>query len=341
MFAPAAALIALALAASGPAAAATQEERRPPGICAHRGDVAAAPENTLPAFESAVRKGVHMIEFDVRRTRDGELIILHDARVDRTTDGSGLVSEMTFAEVRALDAGSWFDPAFADTRIPTLRETLEAIPREILCNVHLRPEAGLAAQVAELIRDMDRLDQCFLACTRDQVIEAREAVPGIKTCNMTRPLGDTPAYVEQTIELGAEYLQFFRVPPETVAEVMPRVHEGGVIANYCCTETPEVLRALAEAGVDYILTDDVDAAFEALAPFGTRPLEIAAARARTAPARTHAAAARPENAAHDKHVPWIFRNGLPLDFECPCPLHGGANPAALAEELLNSSAPPL
>ena len=99
--------------------------------CAHRGDVAAAPENTIPAFVSAVKKGAGMIEFDVQLSKDGHLVIMHDTSVDRTTNGKGRVSDLTFQELRALDAGGWFDPSFTNTQIPTLEEALNSIPTTI------------------------------------------------------------------------------------------------------------------------------------------------------------------------------------------------------------------
>ena len=100
--------------------------------CAHRGDQACAPENTLAAFRSAVEKSAPMIEFDVQATHDGRLVIMHDPTVDRTTNGKGKVSELSFAEIRALDAGSWFKPRFKGEQVPTLEEALEVIAQKAL-----------------------------------------------------------------------------------------------------------------------------------------------------------------------------------------------------------------
>ena len=94
------------------------------GICAHRGASVSHPENTLPAFAEAIRLGVHQIEFDVYLTKDKQCVVIHDGTFDRTTNGSGKVSELTLAEIRRLDAGSWKDPRFAGVKVPTLRETL-------------------------------------------------------------------------------------------------------------------------------------------------------------------------------------------------------------------------
>jgi len=76
------------------------------GICAHRGAKDTHPENTLAAFREAIRLGAHMIELDASPSKDGELIVMHDLTVDRTTDGSGKISELTLAELKSLDAGA-------------------------------------------------------------------------------------------------------------------------------------------------------------------------------------------------------------------------------------------
>jgi len=113
-------------------------------VVGHRGLMHSAPECTLAAFRAclALRIG---FEFDVRRTKDGELVCLHDATVDRTTDGHGKLNDFSFAALRKLDAGSWFDPAFREERVPTIDEIFEVIaaqPRgDVLCAVDLK-EAG-------------------------------------------------------------------------------------------------------------------------------------------------------------------------------------------------------
>jgi len=111
---------------------------------AHRGYSAIAPENTLPALAAAVLAGATFVEFDVRTTVDGVPVVIHDRTVDRTTDGSGWVWELTLDEVAALDAGSWFSPAYAGLRVPRLSEVLDllrphAAPADILA-----PEAAAA-----------------------------------------------------------------------------------------------------------------------------------------------------------------------------------------------------
>lgn len=106
-------------------------------IIAHRGSAGTHPENTLPAFMEAVRSGADGIELDVHLTADQQLVVIHDESVDRTTDGKGLIRELTLKEIKDLDAGSWFDEKYQATKISTLQEVLNLLLqmrfRGILC----------------------------------------------------------------------------------------------------------------------------------------------------------------------------------------------------------------
>ncbi len=272
-------IIILGLLCITPSANAEAPARSRTAACAHRGDCKVAPENTLPAILSAVKKGAPMIEFDVQKTKDGHLVIMHDGTVDRTTNGRGKVSDLSFAEIRALDAGSWFAPEFAGTQVPTLEEVLDAIPPGILCNVHLKSGPGLAAEAARLIRDKGRLADCFLACTEEQILEARAVVPEIMTCNMTRQMGNRALYVENTIRIGAQFIQFIRDQSlDGIENDVARCHAHGIRVNFYSAQDVPTIRTLAEAGVDYILTDDLDLCMKTLVEFHREKEEKQAAQ---------------------------------------------------------------
>lgn len=235
------------------------------GCVAHRGDKKSAPENTVPAFVSAARKGAHMIEFDVQLSRDGELVLMHDASVDRTTGGHGKVGNLSFAELRALDAGAWFAPRFAGTRVPSLREALAAIPRGILLNVHLKDSPGVATASARVIQQMRRVEDCLLACTAAQAVEAKAIAPGIRICNMSGQRHDMLAYAKETIRLGAEFIQLLG-DPAPLAEAVAELHRHNIKVNYFGAQEEALIRRLAADGVDYILTDDLDLCLSVLRP---------------------------------------------------------------------------
>ncbi len=251
-------------------------------ISAHRGEHLTAPENTVPAFIAAVREGAKQVEFDVHSTKDGELVLMHDASVDRTTNGKGKIAELTFSEIRALDAGAKFDPKFAGTKVPTLREALKAVPPSILCNVHIGGNEQTAVRAARLIRDMKRLRQCFLTIgttQNDYGRAARAVAPNIMICKGAAADGViTPATVSLAADSTAaspnakervDFIQLFFMKPgtpplEQLREAVRKLHEMGVKVNYCCSSDGAKIRELAEAGVDFILTDDILLGREAL-----------------------------------------------------------------------------
>lgn len=237
-------------------------------ISAHRGDSHNAPENTIPAFQLAVKKGAPQIELDIHMSRDGKLVLMHDDTVDRTTNGKGRVEEMTLDELRALDAGSWFGPQFAGTRIPTLSEALAVIPAPILCNLHLKGSPGVAAKVAETLVSLGKLSQCFLAATQQQAAEARAVVPTVRICNMSRTKS-LEAYAKSTMDLHAEFLQVRDTPekkiPERLTQIVQELHQHHILVNYFSADDEEKIKALKDAGVDYVLTNNLDLAQKVLA----------------------------------------------------------------------------
>lgn len=126
-----------------------------PLIFGHRGAQAYAPANTLPAFELAAQQGAHGIELDVHLSRDGHMVVIHDFAVDATTDGIGRVTDLSLDALRALDAGRWFAPEFAGTRIPTLDEVFEAVGKRLFVNVEIKSRSvrtrGIEQAVAACI----------------------------------------------------------------------------------------------------------------------------------------------------------------------------------------------
>ena len=242
--------------------------------CAHRGDTQCAPENTLPAIESAVKKGAHMIEFDVQLTKDGQMVLMHDGTINRTTSGKGKVSDWTYAELQQFDAGRWFNAAFEGVRIPLFSEALNVVPHSILCNIHLKGDVlPLGRMAAGMIKDMDRLDHCFLACTLEQAAEARAAVPDIRICNMSRQDGTRKLYVDSTIEQKMDYIQLLKKQGiDNLKEDVDRLHAHGVLVNFFSAQEESLIRTLADAGVDFILTDNLELCLKLLAGYGTQPV---------------------------------------------------------------------
>ncbi len=162
-------------------------------IAAHRGSSGSAPENTLAAFRLAVKAGVDMIELDVRLTADRHLVVFHDRRLGRTTEGSGPVWTKTLAELRALDAGSWFGQRFRGERIPTLHEVFHAVPRRVAINVEVKTD-GDPRRKADL-------EEILVAALRTEVGERSILVSSFNHALLRRLHGHAPQ-----LRLGALYM---------------------------------------------------------------------------------------------------------------------------------------
>jgi glycerophosphoryl diester phosphodiesterase len=124
-------------------------------IIGHRGAPSLAPENTLPSFNLAAHSGA-LIEFDVQLSKDGQVVVIHDERLERTTNGKGFVGNHTLAELKQLDAGGWFSSKFAGTSIPTLDEVFSTLPNKIGINIELKtniiPYTGIEQKVIEIVK---------------------------------------------------------------------------------------------------------------------------------------------------------------------------------------------
>ena len=222
------------------------------GVCAHRGANDTHPENTLAAFRKAIRLGAHMIEFDVDLTSDGYPVLMHDATVDRTTDGVGLVTDLPFDSIRQLDAGIRKDPRFAGEQIPTLDEALDMMPQNIWLNIHVKGgrEAGKIA--AQAVLKHKCMHQAFLATSIEGTEGARSVVPDILICNMENQGYDT-RYVDETLAMGCRFIQL--CGGKALAVDIERLKHAGVYINYFFSNDAEELKELLEQGIDFVLAD--------------------------------------------------------------------------------------
>lgn len=232
------------------------------GVCAHQGDNADFPANTVPAFKSAAEKGAAMVEMDVKRCATGELVILHDSTVDRTTNGTGEIARLTFKQIRALDAGVKKNPKFAGTKVPTFDEAIDGLPKDgIWINVHCAD--NVAGEVAKKIKEKGRLHQAFIAASLDAIERARKVVPEILSCNMNRTgkrkvawtREQSTLYATQTVDHRCNFLQL--ITPCSAGDVK-LLHDAGAKINYFGCNDPARLQDLLDLGVDFILTDRLD-----------------------------------------------------------------------------------
>ena len=230
------------------------------GICAHRGASETHPENTLVAFRESLRLGAHMIEFDVALSKDNQLVLMHDATIDRTTNGKGPIGDWILADLQQLDAGSWKNSRFKNERIPTLDETLAMMPENIWLNVHLKGGAELAEKVARRIVAAGREHQAFLACGADAAEAAKQVDSRILVCNMERQ-ANSQQYVQETIEMNADFIQLYG-GDSVDASFAPQLRAQEVRINYCCSDDGEKVKAMFKAGVEFPLVDRLGAMLE-------------------------------------------------------------------------------
>lgn len=241
-----------------------------PLLFAHRGGAKLAPENTLEAFRAAVERwGADVLEMDVRRTRDGALIVIHDETVDRTTDGSGAVGDLTLAEVRSLDAGFRFRdlddrPSFRGrgVKVPLFSEVLEAFPGTRL-NVDAKsPE--VAPELISLVTGAGAQHRVLLASALEQGRADRLGYrgPTSATRGQIRLF-----YYTHRLPRGGPYTpraDALQVPLEwkgrqvTTPRLVREAHRRNVPVHVWTIDDPAVMRTLASWGVDGIQTDRPD-----------------------------------------------------------------------------------
>lgn len=224
----------------------------------------------MAALREASRLGAHQLELDLRRTADGAIVLMHDPTVDRTTDGSGAVSQLSLSQLRRLDAGRGFDARFAGESIPTLEEVLDVLPRDIWLNLQIKQGEPIAARVVDLLARTERLDQAFLACGNSAAREARRAHPDALVCNLARQRS-RDAYVEHAIATGSNFIQFHHLRGMPEPRQIERARGAGLRINFFCDPQATRVQELFERGVDFPLVDDLVAALEVAERLGIRP----------------------------------------------------------------------
>ncbi len=163
-----------------------------PLITAHRGYAEIAPENTMSAFEAALIAGADASEFDVHMTLDGVLVVIHDDSVDRTTNGTGLISELTYEYLSTLDAGSWKDPKFAGEKIPTLHQTLTFFHENNMVAV-------LEIKVAEIVDEV-------LAMLYETKMDKRTVIISFAESAISKILREKPDIPALLLIYGSQYM---------------------------------------------------------------------------------------------------------------------------------------
>jgi glycerophosphoryl diester phosphodiesterase len=233
----------------------------PPVRIAHRGASGAglAPENTLAAFEHAIQIGVDILEVDVHATGDGQIVAVHDATLDRTTDGGGPVREQSLAQIRQADAGSWFAAGFEGERVPTLQEVLELARHRALVLIEVKADF-IAERILHIVDSMGAASQVIIQSFNPQSVRHTKLLnPGIPTALLVGKLPTTPSrvrarrLVKQVLQAGANALSIWHAtltPP-----LFEEMRKRGIAVWAWTVDQEIIMRDLALMGIQGIITN--------------------------------------------------------------------------------------
>lgn len=226
-------------------------------IFAHRGASGTFPENTIAAFKEASYLPVHGVEFDVHMTADNELVVIHDEKINRTSDGKGYVKDMTLEELKKFDFGSWYSTDFKGETIPTLQEVLDVFGNtDHVLNIELKsdifPYEGMVEKVITMVTDMQMESRIVLSSFDHGAIQlAKKLAPSIETGALFMEVLVNPVDYIRSIPADALHLLF----PAAIRPSMREVFESGIPVRTFTVNDENYAKMLQQAGVEAIFTD--------------------------------------------------------------------------------------
>jgi glycerophosphoryl diester phosphodiesterase len=232
-----------------------------PLVVAHRGASRVAPENTLAAFREALERGADAIELDVQRTSDGHLIILHDATLERTTDGQGQMAHHSLAALKKLDAGRWFDERFAGERLPTLEEAAATIDKRAGLFVEIKQgpvfDEGIETAIAGVIRESGLVEWCEVSSfDHSSVRRMKTLLPAVPGGILYDAMLIDPFAAARLAQADALHPGWPMVTPDLVKEA----HRRGLAVAVWTVNEEDAIAQLADMGIDAFVTDVPDVA---------------------------------------------------------------------------------
>ncbi len=227
-------------------------------VIAHRGYSAERPENTIASFDWALDSGFNLIELDIHQTSDGALVVIHDESVDRTTDGTGFISELTLENIKALDAGSWFAPHYSAQTVPTLEEILTRYFDRAHVFIEIKSvEEDLSASLRQLIEKNGWISRLsgpplcvpgisVISFLPEQLLLSRKALPELDH-GLLVTRGDDE-HIDFCLKNGIKgFFPYFRLVDK---ETISRAKREQLYTGVWGMDSPEQLRIALELGVD-------------------------------------------------------------------------------------------
>jgi glycerophosphoryl diester phosphodiesterase len=239
-------------------------------VIAHRGFSGIAPENTMTAFKKAIEIGADMIELDVMLSKDGELVVIHDKTVNRTTNGKGKVSELSLSDLKKLDAGSWFKKHFSGEKIPTLEEVFDLAHGKIQLNIEIKKDAynpyrkkgGVEEKTVKLIEKYNMSSGVLVSSFNPLIIQRiKEFSPEVATAILYR------YRINRSLVKGFNNLNVNAVNPGKRffnKKATQEVHKSDLKINIYTINQKREMKKFIKMGVDGIITNYPDRVFEVL-----------------------------------------------------------------------------
>jgi glycerophosphoryl diester phosphodiesterase len=233
-----------------------------PLVIGHRGFRAKYPENTLAGFQAAIDAKADMVELDVQLSRDGHLVVIHDDQLNRTSNGQGTVASHSLADLKKLDAGSWFHPRFRNERIPTLEEVLDLAANKIRINIeikvdpHMRTKeaGGIERKTIDLVLLKKAGDVVLVSSFNKNILESLSQMDRRPALGVLTEFGENIDVLEISKKIRA-----FSWNPHFLGlnkEKLLQMQENGIKVMPYTVNSPEDISSLLILGVDGIFTDD-------------------------------------------------------------------------------------
>lgn len=231
-------------------------------VIAHRGASGYAPENTLTAFKKAIEMNADGIELDIQMTKDGKIIVMHDWKVDRTTNGRGFVFDLDFDYIKNLEAGTWFSKDFVSEKVPTLEEVLDILPNNMMLNIEIKDSARKHSKIAEALLQIlrnypSKFDNIVISSFHHSILkDLQNLEPKLKLALLTASeLVDVEKYHKDND------LKCYSYHPEghlISKEDIDILHKNGIKVFVWTINKEEDLDYLIKIGVDGVITNYPD-----------------------------------------------------------------------------------